>query len=208
MLTLPSRERSRADTDGQFLFSGIGTGFADGFQFPVPLKMLLNDPPVKHGQWSEMDCFTPAPNFFSRFAGLPKNIVILVVPVMLAVNRDTRGLQIMALEDPVDEKLQLAQRLTLFANEPAGIRRGNMQEGRTIQHRLFNSTGNAQAGEDFFDDVFGIEGRRGLWSGIHLDLLASAAGASWRCFRRLNHCWRMDRNCCSVQYRVKPAAAL
>jgi len=102
---LPGWRSGGPDADGQFLFGGIGTGLADGFQFPVVLKMLLDDPPVKHGQWPKMDRFTPAPDFFSRFAGLPENVVILVIPVMLAVNRDARGLQVMALEDPVDEKL-------------------------------------------------------------------------------------------------------
>ena len=131
--------------------------------------MLLDDPPVKHGERTEMHRLTPAPNFFSRLAGLPENVVILVVPVMLAVNRDARGLEIMALEDAVDEKLQLAQRLALFADEPAGIRRGDMQEGRTVQQRLFDGAGNAQAGQDFLDDVFGIQWRGGWLIGIHLD---------------------------------------
>ena len=196
---LPACERSGPNANGQLLFSSIGTGFADGFQFPILLKMLLDDPAVNHRQRSQLDSFTPAPDFLSRLARFAQDVVVLVVPVMLTVDGDTGRLEVVALQDPIDEKLQLAQRLAVFADEPAGIRRGDMQEGRPVQHRLFNAAGNAQAGENFFDDVFGIEWRSGLWSGIHLDLLASATGASWRCFRRLSHCWRMDRNCCSVQ---------
>ena len=130
---LPGWRGGGPDADGQLLLGRIGTRFANGFEFPVVFKMLLDDPPVKQGQRTEMHGLTPAPNFFGRLAGLPKNVIVLVVPVMLAVNGYARGLQVVALEDAINEKLQLTQRLALFSDEPARIRRGDMQKWRTIQ---------------------------------------------------------------------------
>jgi len=128
---------------------------------------------------------------------------------MLAVDGDARGVKVAVLEDAVDEELQLGQGLAVAANEPARVGRGDGQERHAANQRLFDSAGYVEMHENCFDNFFGIQlNERLIHNGGHFDLPVVSTGAVRLSFRRLSHCCRMDRNCCSVQYKVSPAAML
>ena len=93
------------DADQNFLFTGFITGFADGFEFLVGGEMLENNSPVNRAERAEGHGFTPAPDFFSSSGGFAEDFVVLLVPVMLAVDGNARGVEIAALEDAVNEEL-------------------------------------------------------------------------------------------------------
>ncbi len=197
------------DANQNFLFSSFIAGLADSFEFPVSGEMLENNLPVNHAERAEGHGFTPAADFFSSGGGFAKDFVVLLVPVMLAVDGNARGIKVATLEDAVDEKLQLAQRLAMATDESAGIGRRDVQKRHAANQRLFDSAGNVEVHENCFDNFFGIQlNGRLIHNGGHFDLPVVSTGAVRLSFRRLSHCCRMDRNCCSVQYKVSPAAML
>ena len=198
-----------SDANQDFLFSSFIAGLADGLELLVSSEMLENHSPVNHAERAEGHGFTPATDFFSSSGGFAEDFVVLLIPVMLAVDGDARGVKVTALEDAVDEKLQLAQRLAMAADEPAGIWCSDVQERHAANQRLFDSAGYVEMHENCFDNFFGIQlNGRLIHNGGHFDLPVVSTGAVRLSFRRLSHCCRMDRNCCSVQYKVSPAAML
>ena len=96
--------------------------------------MLLDDAPVKHDQRAEGHGFAPAADLVGGIGGLTEKAIVLLFPVILTVNGDTRRLEVVALENAVDEKLELVERLPAFANQLTWVGSSDPQERRTINH--------------------------------------------------------------------------
>lgn len=75
--------------------------------------------------------------------------------VVITINAHTGGIFPLGLHDAVDEVLQVIQAVTVLANEEAGIRAGNHEQGAVLVGGNLDAEGVAQGGEDIGEDLGG-----------------------------------------------------
>jgi hypothetical protein len=91
------------------------------------------------------------------------DLVVLALAVAFTINDHARGLGIGALENAVEDELQMIQRLAAATDEAAGIGSRNVQQRRAVLRVVLDLGFQLKRVEDLLENFLGIQWCRGSW---------------------------------------------
>src|SRR5206468_2999820 len=135
---------------------------AMGFDTGIVLESLMNNAPVERAQGFQLNDVPPASNFLGGVLGLLHQSLSRLGPVTAHVYHDFRRGRILLEKEPVGDVLQVRERLSLAADETAGILSLHIEKDTVFQMMLLNSDGETEKLQDFLQGVFGFS-RHDSW---------------------------------------------
>ncbi len=189
---------------------------AMGFDVGIVFERLMHDAPVECTQRFQLHHVTPTADFFGGVLGLFHKCVAGCRAITAHVHHCLGRVLVLLKKQTVGDVLEVGKRLTLPANQPAGVLRLYVEQEAIFQGVFFNGGRKAEQREKFFQRVFGLRGHGKMelrvegWvggadayffffaRGVNTGEVAGAAGVVGAAVL-VSLVWRMLKRFCTVQ---------
>jgi hypothetical protein len=130
------------------------------FHVRIVAQSMMHNAAVIRTHRLQFHDVAPAADFIGGVLGLFHERFARLRAVAAHVEHDFRRGLVLLEQNAVHDVLQIAERLALAANEPAGFFRFHIERQVAVEHVFLDRRGEAKCAEDFFQDFFRLRGHK------------------------------------------------